>query len=1410
MKNMKNRNSQIHRTLLPPLAVAGAILLWLAGSAHPARAASGNWNINAGGYWATTANWSPAAVPGTAVGDTVGLTYNITGNWFITNNTAVTLGVLNLGDADNSNTYTLTNNAGNTFTFDNSGNGAQLNEVATSKGDTLLLPVSLNDNLTITNASTNTLTLAGVISGTGSQSVAIYNTTNGTVTLSGANTYSGGTTVGGSGGTFKLGVSSVYSSPSITSGATGSGNLTLGSGVNVNNASGVTWDVPTLTLNGDITLIGGNRLTVSFTNLNLGGGSPRKIYVNSKSLAIISTNTVSPSSWSPNNSSGTGNTDNTGISSWEISSTLGGLTVQNGSLDLETTAYSGTNYGAFRFSSGTGFMSFPGNSSVTVGPNVVLLLNGSFNGTYDPSLTISAGGYVDGLDAANTLYTLAGGGTYSLSLISTATTAKTLTINGASGSANFSGTLQDGPGGAQLALTKSGASLQTLSGTNTYSGATTVSGGALLINGTNAVYVGSTAAYTVSSGGTLGGNGRIDLSAVNLGVTVNSGGVLSPGAAAGQAGTLTLALGTGVLNLSGALATAGTLAFDLGAIGSSDEIVLPSGTLNIGSGVLNWNSFNFNSLGGLQTGTYTLISTPNAITGSLGSSLTGVIGAYNGTLSLSGDTKSLLLTLSVPALPVPSFSNLTPSQTIGAGMSSLILTGKVYSATGPTYPTNGESGTVSATINGTQTFGTFTDGVGDFSINFNPSALTVASSPYVITYSYAGDGRLSAAANNTSTAITVTTNIVWTGAVSPNFETGGNWNTASAPANDLVTDLASFNGAVTANQPALTTSRSVSGLSFATATGGWTLSGTANNVLALGVNGVSSVGQTSGSNLIAAAVSVATNQTWKAGTGGSLIFTGSITNDAGDTNCSSLTINASGSTGNVILSPSVGNSIVMVGTNNFSSLIQVKTGGLLELGGNGTSAPLTTSSNTLFNVESGSTYGTWGINGLGVVQVNSGTWSCGDLGKNGGDRFTGLLDVNGGTLELAGARYLGEGTINVSGGKLAVTCQGALLSNGGRFSLGSVYSAITNTAAMSVTGGFVDLAQADGGNSIGGAIGTLLNLSGGTLQNGVTVGGGNNGGTATTFTIGSGVANDFSAVTLTGGTFISAGTVAAAGAAGSPGANNFNFMGGTLAVAGLNATYLGSCASATATANQTNSSDNLGTLVNYGGTLAPGGSGTPGQTIITGGYTISNNAAVLAIDLGGTTRASSFQASTNGYYDYLQVSGPIVLGGTLQVSLVGGYVPAATDQLNIIASSGAGNWITGTFTNLNRTGANGGYLGRVTVANMTNASFQVIINSETNTLYLYNFQVAGSTTAVAPTNVVAQVVNVSGTNSVVISGSGGSGSSYTVLTATNLTTPVADWMTNATALPFGTGGSVNYTNPINSALPQQFYRVRVP
>ena len=189
-----------------------------------------------------------------------------------------------------------------------------------------------------------------------------------------------------------------------------------------------------------------------------------------------------------------------------------------------------------------------------------------------------------------------------------------------------------------------------LSGANTYTGSTTINAGTLQVNGTHTVASGTAGSYVVNSGGTLGGTGTVNLAAVNQRVVVNSGGKLSPGA---SAGTLTLALGTGALDISGAAsgANTGALVFELAGVNASDKISLTSGFLDIGAGALEFGDFSFTSLTGFAEGVYTLFDTNSAINGSLADSgLSGAIGTKYGTIGLSGNGQDLLLTV----VPEPS------------------------------------------------------------------------------------------------------------------------------------------------------------------------------------------------------------------------------------------------------------------------------------------------------------------------------------------------------------------------------------------------------------------------------------------------------------------------------------------------------------------------------------------------------------------------------------------------------------------------------------------------------------------------------------------------------------------------------------------------------------------------------------
>ncbi len=188
-----------------------------------------------------------------------------------------------------------------------------------------------------------------------------------------------------------------------------------------------------------------------------------------------------------------------------------------------------------------------------------------------------------------------------------------------------------GTGGGAIGLRKLGANTLELTGVNTYTGPTTVEAGALLVNSPGSLASGSAVAV---NGGTLGGSGAIGGS-----VTVASAGSLAPGAAAG-----TLAIG-GNLDISAMAAGTGKLNFELDAQAGPNDRVAVSGTLAIGAGALGFSDFVFTDLGGVEVGTYTLITSSGIHGGDSldGADLSGPFAGMTGTLQINGNNLELVI-----------------------------------------------------------------------------------------------------------------------------------------------------------------------------------------------------------------------------------------------------------------------------------------------------------------------------------------------------------------------------------------------------------------------------------------------------------------------------------------------------------------------------------------------------------------------------------------------------------------------------------------------------------------------------------------------------------------------------------------------------------------------------------------------
>ena len=181
-------------------------------------------------------------------------------------------------------------------------------------------------------------------------------------------------------------------------------------------------------------------------------------------------------------------------------------------INLQTTAFSGSNYGGY-FIRSTTFT----NADLVIGSNVILGANGTSalgsGVSTSPNVTINGSGILNMLGTDKNVKSLTGSGSINNSMIASNLAASTLTINGTTGSTDFAGVIGNGPGTGALSLAKTGGSTQVLSGTNTYTGTTAVKAGALLIGTTGSLAntavtvggAGTTGTPTLGGGGTIGG-----------------------------------------------------------------------------------------------------------------------------------------------------------------------------------------------------------------------------------------------------------------------------------------------------------------------------------------------------------------------------------------------------------------------------------------------------------------------------------------------------------------------------------------------------------------------------------------------------------------------------------------------------------------------------------------------------------------------------------------------------------------------------------------------------------------------------------------------------------------------------------------------------------------------------------------
>jgi autotransporter-associated beta strand protein len=394
-------------------------------------------------------------------------------------------GTLNINNANAISTGAFTINGG---TIDNTSGAAitlatnnplNINSNFTFTGSNSLNlgtgAVTLDANRTVT-VSANTLTIGGAISG----GFNLIGAGAGTLSLTGASTYTG-TTTAQTGTTISVGGNGAL-------GDTSSG-TTVDSGASLALNNVLYTDAEALTING--TGVGGGGALQTTGTSSFAGPitAATNATINNTGTLGLTGGLVKDGTTLTLAGSGTYNISGTGISGASANSDL---IVSAATVNLNVAnTYNGPTY--IR-------------NGGTLNANVTNALPTAIARTAIVMDDTGSGSSTLGLASNQSAASLTGAATSQIMV-----GASQLTVGAASGSTNFAGTIV-GTGGS---IVKDGASTQTLSGANTYSGGTTVNAGTLNVTNTTGSATGS-GTVTVGTSGTLAGTGSITAAADNF------------------------------------------------------------------------------------------------------------------------------------------------------------------------------------------------------------------------------------------------------------------------------------------------------------------------------------------------------------------------------------------------------------------------------------------------------------------------------------------------------------------------------------------------------------------------------------------------------------------------------------------------------------------------------------------------------------------------------------------------------------------------------------------------------------------------------------------------------------------------------------------------------------------------------
>ncbi len=576
-----------------------------------------------------TVNGSTASAFAGNIGGALGLTKSGTGTLTLsgsngyTGQTALNGGILALGSANALAGTGTISFAGGTLRFGPSNSVDYSSRFSTNAGQ--LYSLDLNGR---------NVTLGSALTSTGGSLTLTNSGGAGTLTITSAGTYTGGTLIA-SGSTLALG--------SGSAGSLGAGNVTnngslvmnFGGGTNSNTISGsgslliTNSGSPALTLSGSNSFSGG--LTVNGTRLQITndfalGTNNGAVALNGSTIQTVTTN-VTLGAGRVITLGGSG-----GFLRVSSSRTLTALSQITGSAGLGIAMDTGTLVlaGSNNYSGGTtlGATNAPGGWSA--GSLAVTLSNSAALGTgNDLTFVASTNAITLGLNSFNASVGALNGDT-NATIRNGLSGTSTLTVSN-SGTSSYSGVLTNGSG--TLALAFNGNGTQSLGGSNSFTGGLTLNSGTLVVS--NAFALGATNNAVTLNGGLLDLSGN----SVGVGAFAGTSGTLTNSGAASIftvgngngtgtfAGRITgsqLALvknGTGTVTLSGNNDFAGGVTVTAGTLALGSASALGTGTLTMSAGSLNetaasdltiTNAFNLASF--TYVGSGNLIQTNGAVT----------------------------------------------------------------------------------------------------------------------------------------------------------------------------------------------------------------------------------------------------------------------------------------------------------------------------------------------------------------------------------------------------------------------------------------------------------------------------------------------------------------------------------------------------------------------------------------------------------------------------------------------------------------------------------------------------------------------------------------------------------------------------------------------------------------------------